>query len=103
MKEGNYKRIKTKLWHHSNIIKLNVIVASEQHSLYTSLWEENQRHIEAIASNVPWLEAIHMPPAALTITVANLSYSTTSHNATIVRSEIKQARGGVGITAQTIR
>ncbi len=55
MKGGNHKKIQNNLWHHSNTILLNLIVASKQHSLYTSLWEENQKHIEAIASNVPWL------------------------------------------------
>lgn len=86
MKEGSYKIIQNKLWHHSNRIKLILIVASKQHSLYTSLWEEKPKTHSSDASNVLWLFAIHMPPAVLTITVANFNYDLTQRHYCALRN-----------------
>lgn len=70
-KNRKLNRIIIRLWCHSNIFTFILIVASKQHSLYTSFWEEDQKHIEVIASNVLWPSAILIPPTALTITAAS--------------------------------
>lgn len=69
-----------RLWCHSDIFTFILIVASKPHSLYTNFWEEDQKHIEVIASNVPWPSAIPIPPAALTITAASFSYDLTQRH-----------------------
>lgn len=73
-------RILNRLQRHSNIFTFILIVASKQHSLYTSFWEEDQKHIEVIASNVLWPSAILIPPAAPTIPAASFSYDLTQRH-----------------------